>query len=152
MIYRVSYDTDGSSITKKYIELTYMTIDNLDRDYSSWDNDTSSGTPSMYYYWADKICPYPTPGIKYSGVYGDLKLYYVVTPTTSTTNSTKLFNGYNQLQQFKNCIIDYVCALCAKDEDDVTMMNFYWNKYNADLANAQERINNRPDRVGGIKR
>ena len=151
IINRVMYDTDGSSLTTKYTELSYATIDQLDRDSAGWEY-TSSGTPTSYYYRGNYLGIYPAPGFKYSGDYGRIRIDYVVHPTTSTIASDMIFNGYKHLQTYKNAIIDYVCALCAKDENDSPMMNFYWNKYVADINNMIERINNKPDRLGGIKR
>ena len=150
-INRVTYDTDGSSLTTKYTELIYNTMDGLDNKYDGWEY-TSSGTPSQYYYRGPYLGLYPAPDLKHSGTYGDIRIDYFVRPTTSTDSTSKIFNGYNHLQTYKNTIIDYICALCARDEGEETMMNFFWNKFNADVTNMIERINNIPDRRGGITR
>jgi len=152
LVNRVTYDTSASSLTTRYTELSYNTIDGLDGKYPGWEYNVTSGTPAQYYYRGKYIGLQPPPGLLYSGDYGHLRLDYIIQPTTSTSASTVIFEGYNHLQTFKTAIIDYVLALCARDEDDATMMNFYWNKYNADITNMIERLNNRPDRLGGMTR
>ncbi len=145
VINRITYDTDGSSLTIKYVELKYKTIDTLDNENSGWEY-TSSGTPNSYYYRGNYVGLYPAPDLKHSGDYGFLRLDYIVNPTTSTSSTALIFNGYNNLQTFKNCIIDYVCALCSIDKSNTNMINFWWNKYNTDVAIMNDRINNKPDK------
>ena len=151
LVNRIMYDNDGSSLTIKYSELGYTTIDTLDRDSAGWEY-VSSGTPNSYYYRGNYIGLYPAPDLKHSGDYGRIRIDYIMQPTTSTLNESEIFEGYPHLQTYKLAIVDFVCALCSKDQDDATMMNFYWNKYKEDIAIMIERINNKPDRLGGIKR
>ena len=149
---RVMYDTDGSSSTRKYIQLNYKTMAELDRDYSGWDNNTSSSTPHSYYYRANYVGIYPAPDFKHSDIYGDIRLNYVLRPSTFTSDTDVPFNDYRHLYRYHHSIIWYVCALCSKDEGDSTMMTFYWQKYISDIALMIERLNNIPGKDGGISR
>jgi len=153
---RICYDTDGSSVTTKYEELDYATLDKLDRDNGQYWETRSSGTPKEYYYRGNYVGLFPPPGQNYTGDYGDLRLHYVVRPSTMTSDSNIPYtvgsNNYRMLFPFHQLIVWHVCAQCAADERDTAMMNFYWSKYLTDIAEIRVHLNNQPDKKGGFSR
>ena len=153
---RVSYDTDGSSLTVKYEELTYATIPKLDRDGGQYWETTSSGCPTDYYYRGNLIGIYPPPGQNYIPPRGDLRVHYVARPSTMTADSSIPYsvgtNEYRNLFPFHQLIVWHVCAQCAADEKDTGMMNFYWSKFLTDIQQIIAHFNNQPDKQGGFSR
>lgn len=149
---RILYDTDASTLTIKYKELDYHTMDELDRDHLGWEY-ASSGCPVGYWYDQNYVGFYPAPGLLYVGYYGNGKIYYQVRATSMTADTDIPFQGYRHLYPYHKIIVWYVCALCAHDEGDTAKESLYWGKFDRDIAIMVDRLNSfHKDRKGSIVR
>jgi hypothetical protein len=113
---RVSLIQNSSTTAyNQYKKLTYVTMGNLDRDFPSWEQNTS-GLPLRYYIRGDKV-GFDRP---FSAVYcstGAIKIDYFKYPADMSADIDEPFDGVDYLQIYSNIIALGVAYKCKQDEN-----------------------------------
>lgn len=148
VIDRVTY-ISMTPANQQYKKLAWATINGLDRDFPTWEYQSSSN-PRYYYERGDYIGLYPKPSSVYIST-GCLKIDYYKYSDEMDEDSDIPFSGISDLFPYHDLIISGVVAMCLKDQKDLTGAQAYRSEYIDGMKYMKENLRDKPDYGGTVK-
>jgi hypothetical protein len=128
--------------TSAYEKMERMTLFGLDADRTQWQTE-GNGKPLEYYIWGNQLGLVPPCSNTYAGNY--LKIWYVVSPSSMTTDSSTPFNDYKFLYPYHELIIWRAAMICKTEERLFGEAAALENRYYYLLTIMIKELNSKPD-------